>query len=45
MYLPNDDDPNYDSGEEWNRDAEYGDPIIWDEDFDPDNDKLDPKSI
>jgi hypothetical protein len=45
MYLPNEDDPDYESGEEWNRDAEYGDPIIRGEDFDPDNDKLDPKSI
>ncbi|KAJ5373983.1 hypothetical protein N7517_005989 [Penicillium concentricum] len=46
MYLPKEDDPEYEeSGEEWNRDAEYGDPIIRDEDFDPDNDTLDPESI
>lgn len=45
MYLPDEDDPEYGSGEEWNRDAEYGDPIIRGEYFDPDNDMLDPKSI
>ncbi|KAJ5170369.1 uncharacterized protein N7500_003152 [Penicillium coprophilum] len=46
IYLPNEDDPEYEeSGEEWNRDAEYGDPIIRDEDFNPDNDTLDPESI
>ncbi|CAI7613152.1 unnamed protein product [Penicillium palitans] len=45
MYLPDEDNPEYDSGEEWNRDAGYGDPIIRGEDFDPENDKLDPKSI
>ncbi|KAJ5498094.1 hypothetical protein N7453_007145 [Penicillium expansum] len=45
MYLPDEDDPKYDSDEEWDRDAEYGDPIIRGKDFDPDSDKLDPKSI
>ncbi|CAI7663558.1 unnamed protein product [Penicillium glandicola] len=44
MYLPKEDGPKYEelsSGEQWNRDAEYGDPIIRDEEFDPENDTLD----
>jgi hypothetical protein len=47
MYLPKEDDPEYEelASDEWNRDAEYGDPITRDEDFDPENDTLDPESI
>ncbi|KAJ5964323.1 uncharacterized protein N7479_004199 [Penicillium vulpinum] len=44
MYLPEQNDESS-SDEELNRDAEYGDPIIRDEEFDPENDTLDPASI